>query len=48
MEDVKQRALAASPVNTLFWKQYIDDVASTVNESKIDILLQNGKISFFG
>ena len=41
MEDVEQRALASSPVNTSFWKRYVDDVASAVNESKIDILLQH-------
>ena len=41
MEDVKQRALASSPVNPSFQKRYVDDVASAVNESKIDILLQS-------
>ena len=41
MEDVEQRALASSSVNPSFWKRYVDDVASAVNESKIDILLQH-------
>ena len=41
MEDVKQRALASSPVNPSFLKRYVDDVASAVNESKIDILLEH-------
>ena len=41
MEDVKQRALASSPVYPSFWKRYVDDVVSAVNESKIDILLQH-------
>ena len=41
VEDVEQRVLAYSQVNPSLWKRYVDDVASMVNESKIDILLQH-------
>ena len=41
MEDVKTRALASSAINLSFWKRYVDNVASAVNESKINILLQH-------
>ena len=40
MEDVEERALASSWVNSSFWKRYGDDVAFAFNESEIDILLQ--------
>ncbi|XP_028407835.1 uncharacterized protein LOC114530413 [Dendronephthya gigantea] len=41
MEDVEQRALASSPVKPLFWKRYVDDVASAVNKNEIDNLLKH-------
>ena len=30
MEDIEQRALASSPIQTLFWKRYVDGVISAV------------------
>ena len=31
MEHLEQRALATSPVKSLFWKRYVDDVISVVS-----------------
>ncbi|XP_028408801.1 uncharacterized protein LOC114531377 [Dendronephthya gigantea] len=41
MEDVEQRVLASSPIKPLFWKRYVDNVASTVNKNEIDNLLKH-------
>ena len=38
-EDVEQRALASSPIQTLFWKQYVDDVISAVSVDEVERLL---------
>ena len=41
MEDIEQRALATAPVETLFWKRFVDDVFSAVSKDLIECLLNH-------
>ena len=41
MEDVKQMALATSPVKPFFWKRYVDDVISAVSGNEAEHLLSH-------
>ena len=41
MEDVEQRTLALSPIQTLFWKRYVDDVISAVSVNEVERLLSH-------
>ena len=41
IEDVKERALAASPVKPFFWKRYVDDVISAVSGNEAERLLSH-------
>ena len=37
-EDIKERALASTPVEALFCKQYVDDVTSAVSKNEVETL----------
>ena len=37
-EDIKERALASTPVEALFCKQYVNDVTSAVSKNEVEIL----------
>ena len=39
MEHIEELVLSMSPVHTIFWKRYVDDVLSAVPADQVDEML---------